>query len=101
MLKTLTTTVSTFSKPPLAPLNIADTYSFNSSNNIPFRKNNNLNATANQCQALYQPHTATNLGPFAILPSSSFTVDPINPSFVKTRNYTSPFCYNEQIGEKF
>ena len=57
MLNTKTTTVPTLSRPPLAPLNIADTYSLSTTNNNPFETNTILNATANQSQTLYQPHT--------------------------------------------
>ena len=59
MLKTITTANPTLSIPPLAPLTVADTYSLSSINNNPFPTITNLNATANQCQTLYQPHTAS------------------------------------------
>ena len=79
MLNTRTTTVLTLSRLPMAPLIFADTYSLGSTNNTPFLSISNFNATANQRQTLYQPHTAPNVGPSAILPSSSSTVNPINP----------------------
>ena len=88
LLKTITTTVPTLSRPPLAPLNFADTYSLSSTTNNPFQTNTNLNATADQCQNLLEPHTARKIGPSAYLPSSSSTVNPTKPSSVKTQIYT-------------
>ena len=90
MLNTKTTTVPTLSRPPLAALNIADTYLLSSTKNNPFQTKTNLNAAANQCQTLYQPHTAPNIGPSAILPSSSSTVNAKKPYSVNTQNYTVP-----------
>ena len=93
MLNTKTTTVPTLSRPPLAPLIIADTYSLGSTNNNPFQSNTHLNVTANPCQTIYQPHTAHNLPKDhpTILPSSFSTVNPMKLSSVNTQNYTLPF----------
>ena len=91
MLNTKTTTVPTPSKPPLAPLDIAETYSLNSTNNNPSRTNTLLNATANPCQTLHQPHTVPNIGSSAILPLSFSTVNPRYLYFVNTQNCTVPF----------
>ena len=63
MLKTFTTTFFALSRPPSAALNFVDTYSLSSTNNKLFQTNANLNATANQSQTLYQPHTAPDIGP--------------------------------------
>ena len=92
MLKTITTIDPTLSKLPLAPLKITDTFSFSSTNKNPFQTKTNFIDTANPCQTLYQPHTAAIRGPYATLPSSSFTVNPIEPSAVSTQNYTVYFA---------
>ena len=91
MTKTITTTVPTFSRLPLPPLKIADTYEISSTNNNPFQTNTDLNATASQCQTLNQTHTAPDLGPSAFFPSSFSTVNPIISSSENTKNYTVPF----------
>ena len=91
MLNTITTTASTFSAPPLAPLNIGETYPLGSTNKKPFQTNNNLNATANQCQTLYQPYISPKKSPSAILFSPSSTVGPINSSFVNIQFHTVHF----------
>ena len=62
LLKTITTTVPTPSRPLLAPLNIAETSSLSSTSNNSFQTNSNLNATANRCQTLYQSHTEPKIG---------------------------------------
>ena len=90
MLNTKITTVPTSSRNLLAELNIADTYSLGSNNNNPFKSKTNLNATASQSQTLYQPYTASNIGPSTSLLSSSSvpTVKLINHPPAITPNYT-------------
>ena len=68
MLNTKTTSVPMLSRHPLAPLNIADTYSLSSINDDPFETKTNKNATANQFQTLYQPYSAPNLSLSTVLP---------------------------------
>ena len=85
VLNALTTTVPTLSRYLLIQLNIADTYTLSGSNKNPFQTITNLNATEKPCQSLYQPDTAPNIGPSAILPSSSSTVDPRNFSSISTK----------------
>ena len=75
----------------LSLLNIPDTHSLSSTNKIPFQTITTLNATANPCQTLYQPHTAPNMGLSATLPSSISSVTPINPSPAITQNYNVLF----------
>ena len=75
----------------MAPLNIADTFSLSNISNNPFQINTNLNATANQCQTLYQPHTANIIGHSAVLLSLNPTVNPTELSPVNTQNYNLPF----------
>ena len=91
MLNSITTTVPTFSGSPLSLLNIPDTHSLSSTNNIPFQPNTKLNVTADPCQTLYQPHTVPNMGLSATLPSSSSFVSPINLSLAIIQNYTVLF----------
>ena len=93
MMNTSTTTVPALPKPPVTPLNVAETYSLSSTNYIPSRNNTNLNATANLSQPLYQPQTAPNLGPFASFTTSIFVpnVHPKNFSSSFTQDYTVPF----------
>ena len=69
MLKAIAKNVPPLTGSPLAPLNFAHSYSLNSTINNPFQTNTKLNVIANPCQTLYQPHTAPNIGPPAILPS--------------------------------
>ena len=93
MLNTTTPTVPTLSRPPLAPLNFADTYSLSSTNKIPFQTNTSLNTAANQYQMLYQPPTAPNMGPSETLLSSSSTLNlPLNkPFFCKHKKLCCTF----------
>ena len=81
------------SKPPLAPLNIADKCSLKSANNNRFQTITNLNATANPTHALHQPHTAPKIGPCASVLSlfSVPTVNLIDHPPVITQNYTKLF----------
>ena len=65
LVNTITTTVLTLSKPQLAMMRIADTYSLSSTNNIPFQTKTYSNATANPRQTLYQQPTAHNISPSA------------------------------------
>ena len=76
MLDPTTTTVPTSL---LSPLIIADNQSLSSTNNNPFQTSTNLNATANPCQTLYQPHTLLNMCLSAFLPPSSPFVNPLIP----------------------
>ena len=64
--KTRTTTVRTLSRLAFCLLNIVDTYSLSSTNNIPFQTNTFLYTIANPCQTLYQAHTEPNIGPSAL-----------------------------------
>ena len=91
LIKTMTTTVPTLSRPPLAPLNTADTYSLSNTNNNPFQTNTNLNATAYRCQTLLQQHTAPKIGPSKGLPSESSIGNSVYHSPVTTQSYTVPF----------
>ena len=77
LLKTFTTTVFSLSRPPMAPLNIADIYSLSSTNNNPLQTNLNLNATANPSQTLYQPPTVPNRGFSASLPTLVLALNPM------------------------
>ena len=89
MLNTMTTTVPFLSRASLAPPNIVDPYYFISTNSTPLRKKKTkVNLTANQCERLYQPHTAPNIVSSATLPSSSSAANPINPFPMLTLNYT-------------
>ena len=85
----------------MAPLNNADTYSLSSTNINPFQTNTNLNATANQCQTLYQTHIAPNIGPSATLPSPCPTVYAVNPSLVNSQIYTVPFVEMNELVKTF
>ena len=78
MLNTLTRSVPTLSRSPLAPLVVADTYSLISTNSNPFQTKTKRNATANPCQTLHQPHTSHKIGPSATLLSLSSTVNAKN-----------------------
>ena len=60
--------VLTLSRPPFAPLNLADTYSVSCTNDNPFQTISHPNAQANLSENLYQPHTAPDIGPPAFLP---------------------------------
>ena len=92
MLNTITTTVPSLPRLPLAPPNIVGTHSLSSTNRNPFQRNINLNAIANPCQRLYQTHTEPNIGSFATLRSSSSTViKTINICLVITQNYFVTF----------
>ena len=93
--------VSTLSGPLLAPLNIAFTYSLSSTDNNPFQRDTNSNATSNPCQMFYQLHTAPNIGPSAILPSSISTVSQINSSSGITKNHTVPSVAVDKSVETF
>ena len=92
ILKTKTTTVPILSMTSLAQLINIETLSLSSTNNNPFQANTKLNATANPCWTLYQPHTAPNMQKNlpAISSWSSSTVNPMNFSSVNTQNYTVP-----------
>ena len=91
VLKTKTTSVTTLSKPPLAPLNIVYSCSLSSTNFNSFQTRTIFNVTANQCQTLCQPHTAHNKARSAFLHSKSSTVNPVNPFSVKIQNLTVRF----------
>ena len=91
MLNEITTTNTTLSKAPLAPLFFAGTYSLSATNIKPVRTNTNLNDTANPCRTLYQPHSANVIGPSAILFSSPSSVNTRNLSPVFTKDYSVPF----------
>ena len=91
MLNTITASVPTLSRPPLASLSFAGTYEVSRTNIKPFQTKSILNVTANQCQMFYQPRTVPNIGPSAILISSFSTESPINSSSVNTQNYTICF----------
>ena len=101
MLNTKTTNFYTLSGPPLAPLIYAGFYSSISTINNPFQLISNLNTASNPCQTLYQPHIAHNIGSSAFLPSSSSTLNPMNPSSVGTQNYTVPFVAMKKSVEAF
>ena len=92
ILNTIPTTTPDLQRPTLPLLNFADTYSLSSTDNKPFQTNTNLNAIANPCQTLYQPYTAHNICPSALLPSSYSTVNPINTSSTNRQNYTVSFA---------
>ena len=96
ILNTKTTTVPILSMSSLAPLIITETLSLSSTNNNPFQANTKLNATANPCWTLYQPHTAPNMQQNlpAISSWSSSTVNPMNFSSVYIQNYTVPIVSN-------
>ena len=91
MLKTITTTVHTLSRPPLPLLITADTYSLSSTKDSPLQTSTNLNPTAIQCQILYQTHTAPNVGPSSFLFSLPSSVNPLSICFVNRQNYTVIF----------
>ena len=93
MLKTKTTTFLTLSRPPMAPLNIADIYTLRKKNIIPFETKPILNATANPFQTLYQPFTAHIMNPSPFLFLSYSTLNPNNPSSINTQIYT--ICFVE------
>ena len=67
MLKVITTTVLTLSRPSIAPLNIADFYSVSSTNDNAFQTLYNPISETNPSQTIYQPHNAPNIGPPATL----------------------------------
>ena len=50
IMNTVTTTVHTLSRRPLALLDVADIYSLSNTNNNSFQTITNLNANANPCQ---------------------------------------------------
>ena len=101
MPNTITKTVLTLSRPPMAPLNAADTHFLSTSNNILLQTNSKLYATANQCQTLYQPHIALDIGTSSLLPYSSSTVNPLNFSCVNTKNFTVPFVVMKKSVKSF
>ena len=101
LLNTKTTTAPTLSGSPLAPLNIASTYSLKCTNNNPFQTETIINATANPCQKLYQPHTAPNISHSTILPASSSNLYPLNPSPVVTQNDSVPFGSMNKLVKTF
>ena len=61
MLNTTTTSVLALSGPPSTALNLADSYSLSSTNNILAQTNTKFSATANPAQTLYQTHTVPNI----------------------------------------
>ena len=64
----------------------------NSTNINLFETKTYLYSTASPCQTLYEQHTRPNIGPSATLPSSSITVNPINPPHpVTTQNHSAHF----------
>ena len=101
ILKTVTTTVPTLSRPPLVPLNIADTHSLSSTDSIPFPTITKLHATANPSRTLYLPHTAHNTDRTATLLSSDIPGNPINPSHLFRRNYSVPFVAMKKSVKNF
>ena len=103
LLNKINTTVSTWSRLHLDPLNNVDTNTLSSTNKIPFQASTNLSATANPSQTLCQPRNATNKGPFASLPSSFFvpTQNPKNHPPVIAQTYNVPFVAMKEFLKTF
>ena len=101
MRNTITKTVPTPSRIPLAPLNIADKFSLSCTKINPFQSTTSLYATANPCQPSLQPHTAPKRSPSAFLLSSFSTVNPKKTSAVTTQNSTVPFVTMNNSVETF
>ena len=97
------TIVYVFSRPTLARLSFADTYSLSCTNKKQFPTNIILNSTANPSQTMYQTHTAPDIGTSAGLFSSS-SVPTVNSNQHSTPCYTKLDCTfrcNKKIWKNF